>query len=191
MKIAEAKMIDVRQIIEQKTKEKDVKILEVQTPIKEELRAVDLEAQQLGELRAQTAVIAAATAVSGKGSRGYNASQISKAKSELPIIDEKIRENVLKKASLNTKLGEINTCFPVLELIDEIENIKTTQLDPATRMYTEKKSAYDTAKSAAEQSRARANKTPDPTTAARKSLGEILGDDSTATPTKKMSGSGV
>ena len=189
MESAEAKMIGFHKIIEQKTKEKDAKILEVETPIKEALHALDLEAQQLGELRVKTTVIAAATAAR----RGYTEAQISKAKSDLPTIEAKIHQITLQQAELNVKLVNITSRPSVLDLITEIKNIKTTQLDPATKIYTEKKSAYDTAKSAAEQSRARANKTPDATTAARKSLGEILGDEKetgVSSASRKMGSSG-
>jgi len=193
MEDAQATKEGVETTIAQKERELEAKILEVKAPLTKQLNALVLEEQTLKESRAEKDAIASAKPVAkkGRGGSGYTSLEIAEAKKALRDIEERLSLNSDAQVRRTAKLDTIASRAPVLGLVKEIDDLKKTKLAPATKLYGEKKSAYDTAKSAAEQSRARANKTPDPTTAARKGLGEILGDDSTATPTKKMGGSGV
>ncbi len=181
MQSAEAKMLGFRESIAQKTEEKDQMILALQTPIEQELQNLAVEAQKLGALKDQKTVIA-----NQRSSRGKQTDQSRQAQADLLTIEQKIQANTLKQTELNSELVNITNLPQVIALIEEIETIKTQKLAPAAQLYTEKKSAYDTAEISAEQSRARANKTPDATTAARKSLGEILGDEKETGSSKKM-----
>ena len=188
MEDAQATKEGVETTIAQKERELEAKILEVKAPLIKELNALVLEAQTLKESRAEKSAIASAKPVAKKvrGGSGYTSSEIAAAREALRDIDERLALNSDAQARRTVTLNTIASRAPVLGLVKEVDDLKKTKLAPATKNYEAKKAAYDTAKGAAQKSRDQADKKPDPTTASRKSLKEILEADETAASTKPL-----
>ena len=114
------------------------------------------------------------------------------ANTEIGKLQRGVDDNALVQAGLTLQLNTYNVTYstpnvpilsPAIAGVPEIQKITdrlrplATALPGKVQTHADKENACLAAEKSAEQSRARANKTPDATTAARKSLGEILGDE--------------
>ncbi|MCX7118801.1 MAG: hypothetical protein NTZ86_02855 [Legionellales bacterium] len=173
-------------------------------PIKEKIsELIEEETALKKRIGAQQAIIDSPAA-----KRTDKKARDSAANTEIGKLQRGVHDNALMQARLTLQLNTYNVTYstpnvpilsPAIAGVPEIQKITdrlrplATALPGKVQTHADKENACLAAEKSAEQSRARANKTPDATTAARKSLGEILGDEKetgVSSASRKMGSSG-
>ena len=177
-----------QQSIKEELEKLDAALSALRAPLEKQMSSLREEEKELNKLiGVQRAIID-----SPLPKRTDKTVRNSAATTEIHKLQGKLHENSLWQASVTRQLKVYDVTYPrgpnVPQLsaaaagLPEIKQITdrltplATALPGKVQMHADKEKACLAAEQSAKQSRARASKTPDPTTASRKSLKEILDD---------------